>query len=123
MNNLMNLTEVVSDASKSFTDIRAKWKARAALKNIIKEDVSVLCIYRAVIAAEGKEGAIERLNKSFTPITNQNKLNNGAYPYFGVYSSLYGVRGCPVYNWLDETEKKAVLEIAKSIKATGKVLA
>ena len=112
-----NVTEAQTEqAQKSFTDIRAKWKALSADRKITKEDVAALCIYRSLIAGEGKEGAISRLKKAFKPITNPVKLENGMDPYGAMKSAIWGVKYCTVLTWLTPSEAAATLAIARELQ-------
>jgi hypothetical protein len=99
-----------------FTDTRAKWKARAALRNITSADIAALCIYRSVMRGEGLEGAESRLRKSFFPITNKVKLDNGAAPFGSLNSALWSVRGSVLYSWLTPSEQDAVWKIAQELR-------
>jgi hypothetical protein len=96
-------------------DIRQNWKALAAKRLITKEDIAALCIYRALVKEQGKEGCISRLRKSFIPITNQKKLNNGQYAYSSAYYALLHVKYSTVMSWIDEEDKEKVLALAKEI--------
>lgn len=101
-------------------DIRQNWKALAADRKITREDIAALCLYRALVKEQGKEGAISRLRKSFKAITNPVKLENGAYPFGALESSLWSIRHSTLITWLDEEEKQAMLTLAKEIKVKGK---
>jgi len=101
-------------------DIRQQWKALAAERKITREDIAALCIYRALVKEQGKNGAISRLQKSFKPITNPVKLENGAYPYGSLESALWAIKNSTLITWLDEEEKQQLLSYAKEIKVHGK---
>lgn len=113
-------TEVTTSSAQSYTDIRAKWKALSAAREITKEDIAALCIYRSMFKGEGKEGAISRLRKSFIPISNLVKLENGAYPFGALDSALWLAKNSTLVSWLTEDEKKELLALAKEIKIKGK---
>jgi hypothetical protein len=115
-----NTTDATSVTPKSFTDIRPKWKALAATRKITSADIVALCIYRAIIRGEGKVGAITRLAKSFTPVTNPIKLQNGAHTWHGLASGLLMSRKTPILGWLTEAEGMEILALAKSIDVSGK---
>jgi len=100
-------------------DIRQNWKALAAERKITSQDIAALCIYRALHKEQGKEGSIERLRKSFKPITNTIKLDNGAYPYGALSSALWMVKHSTLITWLDEADQKAMLDLAREIKPQG----
>lgn len=119
-----NKPEATSEEPKSYTDIRDEWKALAASRKITAPDIAALCIYRAMIHGQGKDGAIAQLKKSFTPVTNPIKLSNGVLPNNGLYYALatltisfrqgYG----PIFlNWITKDEKQELAEIAASIDA------
>jgi len=110
----------VTEAQKSITDIRAQWKALAASREITREDIAALCIYRSMYTGEGKEGAISRLQKSFKPISNLVKLENGAYPYGALDTALWLAKKSTLVSWLTEEERTELLSIAKEIKIKGK---
>lgn len=101
-------------------DIRQNWKALAADRKITREDIAALCLYRALVKGQGKEGAISRLQKAFKAITNPIKLENGAYPYGALESSLWAIKHSTLVAWLDEDEKTSLLALAKEIKVKGK---
>lgn len=101
-------------------DIRQQWKALAEKREIKSEDIAALCIYRALVKNEGKEGAISRLRKSFNPVTNPVKIENGAAPYFALSTALWSVKYSTLLVWLDEEDKAAVVALSKEIKIKGK---
>jgi hypothetical protein len=101
------------------TDIRQQWKALAAERKITREDIAALALYKSIIKGQGKEDAIARLRKSFIPITNPIKLENGAYPYGALESALWSVKYSTVYSWLQEDEKEKLVALAKEIKIKG----
>jgi hypothetical protein len=119
MNNFIT-QEAAASQAHSFTDIRAKWKSLADAREIAKEDIAALCIYKAMIAGEGKDGAIARIRKSFVPITNPVKLENGAYPYGSLDTALWLIKHSTFQSWLTEEEKTNLLNLSKEIKVTGK---
>lgn len=100
-------------------DIRAQWKALAAVRNITRKDIAALCIYRALIKEQVPEGAKTRLHKSFKPITNANKLANGAYPYGALESAVNSIRYSTFASWLDEEDLNKLLEAAKTTRMAG----
>lgn len=101
------------------TDIRQLWKALAAERKITREDIAALSLYRVLIKEQGKEEAIAKLRKSFIPISNPAKINNGAYPYGALESALWSVKHSNVYSWLQEDEKEKLVALAKEIKIKG----
>lgn len=96
-------------------DIRQNWKVLAATQTIKSEDIAALCIYRALVKEQGKEGALSRLHKSFKPITNPIKLANGADPYFSLKTSLWQVRYSSLHNWLEPEEQKALVDLSREL--------
>jgi len=96
-------------------DIRPQWKKLSADKKIQASDMAALCIYRSYVKGEGKEGAISRLKKSFYPITNTVKLENGAAPNGALLSALWTIRNSTFISWLPETDAKYLIEIGKEI--------
>lgn len=101
-------------------DIRQNWKALAAEQKVTREDIAALCIYRALVKNQGKEGAISRLRKSFIPVTNPIKLQNGAAPYHALSVALWCVKYSAIHNWLDESERQSLVTMAKEIKINNK---
>ena len=97
-------------------DIRQNWKALAADRKITSEDIAALCIYRALVKEQGIEGALSRLRKSFKPITNPVKLENGADPNLALKNSLWSVKYSAIKGWLTEEEFKPILEMAAEIR-------
>ena len=115
MNSIIATAETQQSETQSFTDIRAQWKALAADRKITNQDIAALCIYRSMIRGEGKEATIQRLHKSYSPITNTVKLANGASPYWSVRVALYMTRNSSLIEWLTPDEKQALLSMAKTI--------
>ncbi len=111
---------IVSETQIAFTDIRPKWKALAQERKITKEDISALCLYRALTQLDGREEALARLFKAFKPITNNVKLTNGAARYGALKEALRMFQYSAVATWLtpDESKKLQALgqELLKEIK-------
>lgn len=101
-------------------NISQQWKAFAKKREIKSGDIAALCIYRALAENEGKEGAIRRLRKSFSPITNPVKIENGAAPYFALSTALWSVKYSILLTWLDEKDKNEIVSLSKEIKIKGK---
>lgn len=112
-------TEAPASSAQSYTDIRAKWKALAADRKITKEDISALCIYRALLRDEDIEGAQIRLRKSFSPITNSIKLENGAKAYYQLNLSLQRIRSSTLYSWLTGEEQGRLIKIVIDMHIAG----
>jgi len=100
-------------------DIRTQWKAHAAERKITREDIAALCIYRALVKEQVPTGAKSRLHKSFKPITNTVKLENGADPYGSLKSAVNSVRYSIFAQWLDKEELEMLVEAAKSTRMAG----
>ncbi len=100
-------------------DIRQQWKALAADRKITSEDIAALCIYRALFNEQGKEDSVDRLSKSFKPITNQVKLDNGIHPYGSLSIALNLVKRSTLFTWLDEADQKTMLDLAREIRPYG----
>lgn len=112
-------TNTTSEAAKPIKDIRPQWKALAAAREITKEDIAALCVYRALRKEQVPEGAKSRLHKSFKPITNKVKLENGAYPYGSLETALNSIKYSNFAKWLDEDELKQMLDAVKTTKNAG----
>jgi len=96
-------------------DIRTQWKALASAKNIKSEDIAALCLYRTIYKEHTLEEGLNRIRKSFKPITNANKIANGAYPYGSLQASLRNIKYSSVVGWLDEEDKLKVIAMAKDV--------
>lgn len=100
-------------------DIRPVWKKLSSEKKLTRGDIATLCIYKAL-----KKGtpdiARTYLSKSFKPITNLNKLNNGAYPYYGMYNALRDVNNkwnpSVIFKLLTEEEQSQVSAVIDAVK-------
>jgi len=122
MFNFLKKTEAInttSEAAKPIKDIRPQWKALAADRKITREDIAALCIYRALRKEQVPEGAKSRLHKSFKPITNKVKLENGAYPYGSLETALNSIKYSNFAKWLNEDELKLMLDAVKTTKNAG----
>ena len=100
-------------------DIRQQWKALAADRKITREDIAALCIYRAMVKEQVPEGAVSRLHRSFKPITNKVKLDNGAAPCAALESAIWSIEYSKFAEWLDKDEMAALLEAVKATKVAG----
>jgi hypothetical protein len=108
--------ETPTQLTLEFTkDIRPLWKSLASKKEITREDMAALCIYRSTIKNEGVEGAKSRLLKSFSPVTNTIKLANGTTPYGAMYAGLIYLHCSNIVKWITQEEIKSITEIAKEI--------
>ena len=106
-------------------DIRQNWKTISSAKTITSTDVVALCIYRTLQQEESVAEALQRLKKSFTPITNSIKLANGATPHFSLRTTLAGFwylkyNNSSLTRWLPEENYEAVramaLELLKEVR-------
>lgn len=104
-------------------DIRNQWKALAADRKITREDITALCLYRALVREQGKPGAIARLSRSFRAITNPTKLANGAEPLGSLETSLWRIRNSTLFSWLEKPEQDQMLAFAREFKITGQEIA
>lgn len=112
-------TTQAPEAAKPIKDIRPQWKALAAAREITKEDIAALCVYRAVRKEQIPEGAKTRLQKSFKPITNKVKLENGAYPNGALETALNSIKYSNFAKWLDKEELDQLLDAVKTTKNAG----
>ena len=111
-------TEAQASTQTSNTDVRENWKALAADRKITSSDIAALCIYRSMLRGEGAAGAESRLRKSFFPITNQVKLDNGAAPFGSLRIALGLIRYSTFYTWLTTAEQDAMWAIAKELSTS-----
>jgi hypothetical protein len=109
----------VSDTQIAFTDIRPQWKALAADRKITKEDIAALCFYRSLIKGAITEDALARLRRSFKPITNLTKIENGADPIGARKDASRMVKYSTVFTWLSESEQKLLLAFSIDVLKGG----
>ncbi len=100
-------------------DIRTQWKALAAAKEITREDIAALCLYRTLFVEKDAEEAKSRLFTAFAPITNQIKLDNGALPRESLRYALNSIKYSKIAKWLDPEDLAKMLELAKSTLSLG----
>jgi len=108
-----------TEIEKKIKDIRPQWKALAAKREITKEDIAALCIYRALYKGQIPEGAKTRLHKSFKPITNPVKLNNGAEPNAALMIAIHSIKYSHFADWLDKEELQQLIDAAKETLKAG----
>lgn len=80
----MNLIEKENKMHEKINDI---WKALANFKVATVEDTLVLCIVKAALAKSNNDKAeimFNQIKKSFTPVSNTNKLLNGWHEWKAV---------------------------------------
>lgn len=110
-------------------EIKKNWKNLSKEKRITKQDIATLCLYRSLFIPDtsdktrellaygtDKNGAIQRLKKSFQPITNSVRLNNGEHPYRSLLQALSMVRYSTMFDWLTENEQVKLLALSNLIK-------
>ena len=112
-------TEAQASTQTSNTDVRENWKALAADRKITSSDIAALCIYRSMLRGEGATGAESRLRKSFFPITNKVKLDNGAAPFGSLNSALWQIRHSTFFSWLTPLEQEAMWNIVQELRKSG----
>lgn len=113
-------TNTTSEAIiRPIKDIRPQWKALAASRQITKEDIAAYCIWKSLYNDQIPESTKERLLKSFSPITNKIKLENGADARGALRVAINSLKYSNVAQWLDEDELKLLLEEAKILKTLG----
>ncbi len=100
-------------------DIRTQWKALAAAKSITREDIAALCLYRTLVREAEEPTAAQRLRKSFSPITNKNKLANGSRPFESLEYALRTIKYSSFAKWLDEEDLNKMTELAKKTATEG----
>jgi len=105
--------EVISESAKP-TDIRAQWKALAAKKEITKEDMAALCLYRSLIKDQGLEGAVSRLKKSFSPLKNQVKIDNTDHIYGTMFRAIHMAKYSHLAKWITKKELDNLLVLVKA---------
>lgn len=111
--------QTTSEAVKPLKDIRPQWKVLAANREITKEDIAALCIYRAVYKGQIPEGAKTRLQRSFKPITNTVKLENGADPHGAMTTAINSIKYSHFAEWLDKEELQQLIVAARETQKAG----
>ena len=112
---MMNFEQEAPASTPSFTDIRPQWKKLATERKITKEDIAALCLYRSLIKGGIKEDTLARLRKSFKPITNVTKLENGAYPWGSLQEALRMLKYSNVATWLTKDELALLQSLGQSV--------
>lgn len=97
------------------TNIKSLWTARHHAREISSTDIAALCIYRSIKLGEDTEQTKARLCKSFSPVRNKIKLDNGAYPYLSLTYSLNMIKYSCLADWLAPEEFASIAELAKSM--------
>ncbi len=95
--------------------IVAEWKRLANSKNVKLYDVAAYAVIKALYAKSNDKVGVAKglLLKSFTPITNENKLLNGSTPFSTIKYALYHYYNSELFKKLDETQVKEFREIRK----------
>lgn len=94
-------------------DAKKVWKELARNKNVTNEETFQYCILHAMAAKhEDKEMiATYFVLRAYTAITNQNKLNNGMHPHFGLVNARKNTNKWSESPLLDCLESKEEEEI------------
>lgn len=101
------------------TKINTLWKTLAAKKHITKYDIIAMALIKALNAKSNDKLGVAKglLLKAFTPITNKNRLYNGAEPFESVIRELYYNR--PVisilFSALNDDEKQPFIDLMKTL--------
>ena len=96
-------------------EFQKQWKQRAEKKLITSIDMALLALVRASKKDKPFEQASFYLLKSFKPITNQKKINNGAYPYFALWMAVRYFDRSPLLSLLDEETISKIKVLAANI--------
>lgn len=96
-------------------ELIAIWKQLANERKIQNYDVAAYCIIKAIFAKSNEKYEVARalLLKSFTPITNENKLNNGHAEWGGLEQALMWSFRSKLFLELDETSQKTFADLQK----------
>lgn len=96
----------------------ALWKKLANEKNIKYYDVAAYALIRAINSKSNEKLEVARalLLKAFTPITNENKLNNGAVPFQRLQWSLNWANWSVLLEELSPEEKKTFLSLVEQLR-------
>ena len=97
--------------------VRAIWKELADARTILSQDIAALCLYKSLKL--GDEETKARLHRSFSPITNQIKLQNGCTPYEALEKSLRWLKYSEFAKKLPEETQKEMEALAKETLSKG----
>ena len=95
---------------KNFKDV---WKQLASDKNVTNSETFQYCILRAMAAVHPDKEMIASyfVLRAYTVIKNNNKLDNGMYPYFGLFMARAGTTKrseSPLISCLETPEEEAL---------------
>ena len=102
-----------------------KWKQLSNDRKISRYDMALYCLSKAILKDDSLSRARYFLSKSFTPVTKQIKLDNGAHPYGSLYEALDGISASlktPCYRaerWLPHKDLLEALTDDDLLKITG----
>ena len=98
-------------------ELIAIWKQLANQRKIQNYDVAAYCIVKAIFAKSNEKYEVAKalLLKSFTPITNDNKLNNGQYEFRNLVLALISSFRSKLYLELDEESQKIFASLQNSL--------
>jgi len=103
------------------TNIKEVWKDLSNRKVLTSSDMAFLCLYKS-LTKEDTSLASAYLKSSFTPITNQRKLENGHFPWFGLWDALRSINDSQLMKYLTDEEREQIKILANSFKGSfGKV--
>lgn len=101
-----------------YAAVKAIWKKLADARTITCQDVAALCLYKSI-----KLGLTDdtkaRLHRSFKPITNQIKLQNGCTPFEALEKSLRWLKYSEFAKQLPEETQKQMEALAKETLSKG----
>lgn len=108
----MTTTYIGADKAK------AQWKKLANEKKIRYYDVAAYALIRAIYSKSNDKLEVARalLYKSFTPITNSNKLISGAFAFQGLKWSLNWANHSELVKELDEPAKTEFKSLWKALQ-------
>ena len=108
--------------------ITSSWKQFAAAKSIDKADIAALCIYRAILSGEyivssdriedTKNEAVRLLKKSFSPVSNQKKLQSGRHRYQGLLEALSQTSSSWIFSALPDDAQNIFMGIVSQIRGS-----
>jgi hypothetical protein len=98
-------------------ELIAIWKQLANQRKIQNYDVAAYCIVKAIFAKSNEKYEVAKalLLKSFTPITNDNKLNNGHAEWGGLEQALIWASRSKLYIELDKDSQKIFASLQNSL--------
>jgi hypothetical protein len=96
----------------------ALWKKLADEKKIAARYVAAHCIIRAMHSRSNEKLEVARalLLRAFTPITNANRLANGATPFDSLKAALYAAASSPLARQLDDADADAFASLCQVLR-------